>query len=433
VREINHILCPVDLSSVSKSALAHASAWANWYGAELHVLHVAPIPVAVPGMPGVVVTLDRGSLVRTQLEVQRFVQEVRLTGVRYDVRVLHGDPAAVIVDEAKRYRNALVILGSRASRGFERVMLGSVAEWVLHRTQVPTLVIAATNGVAPSAVPRSKRIVCGVNLHLSSLEALRYALSIATEADSELRIVSVLEPLAAVLPLGTPAHVIAEHRQRQRQLCLHAIREHVPDEARQACTIHEEAYIGEPVGTLLQILQQDQAELLVVGTGDRLHPQALWRGRTTDQLVRSAPCPVLVVPTPPAVRRAASMRAAPIARDHWRSVLDRLSQELRGGLTTVTIIDKEMSAMPEATALAFTGVVMDRSPAHPESIELILGDREESHLTHVIDRPTELRFERLWLNSVRLLISDASGAGTLVEIAVPRPSIDALAASSPPF
>jgi hypothetical protein len=89
--------------------------------------------------------------------------------------------------------------------------------------------------------------------------------------------------------------------------------------------------------------------------------------------------------------------------------------------------------MPEATALAFTGVVMDRSPAHPESIELILGDREESHLTHVIDRPTELRFERLWLNSVRLLISDASGAGTLVEIAVPRPSIDALAASSPPF
>jgi nucleotide-binding universal stress UspA family protein len=124
VREIDHILCPVDLSSVSKAALAHAFAWADWYGTELHVLHVAPIPVAVPGMPGVVVTLDRGSLVRTQLEVQHFVQEVRLAGVPYDVRVLHGDPAAVIVDDAKRYRNALVILGSRASRGLERVMPG---------------------------------------------------------------------------------------------------------------------------------------------------------------------------------------------------------------------------------------------------------------------------------------------------------------------
>jgi nucleotide-binding universal stress UspA family protein len=434
VREINHILCPVDLSSVSKSALAHAFAWANWYGAELHVLHVAPIPVAVPGMPGVVVTLDRGSLVRTQLEVQHFVEEVRLSGVPYDARVLHGDPAAVIADDAKCYRNALVILGSRASRGFERVMLGSVAERVLHRTQVPTLVVSATNDVAPSVVPKFKRIVCGVNLHLSSLEALRYAVSIATEADADLRIVSVLEPLAAVLPLGTPTHTIAEHRQRQRQLCLRAIRQHVPDEARQACTIHEEAHVGEPVDTLLHIVQEAEAELLVVGAGDRPHLQSLWRGRTTDRLVRRAPCPVLIVPTPPAVRRAASMTTVPVARDRWRTVLDRVNEECRGGLTTVTIIDKEMSAMPEVTALPFTGVVVDRSAAQPEMIELILGDGEQSHLTHVIYRPTELRIERLWLNSVRLLISEASGTATLVEIAAaPQPSVVALAAAAPPF
>ena len=439
MREINHILCPVDLSYVSKSALAHAFAWANWYGAELHVLHVVPIPVAVPGMPGVVVTLDPGSLVRTQLEVQHFVEEVRLDGVRYDgvrydMRVLHGDPAAVIVDDARRYRNALVILGSRASRGLERVMLGSVAERVLHRTQVPTLVVSATNDVAPLVAPKFKRILCGVNLHLSSLEALRFALSMATESDAELRIVSVLEPLAAVLPLGAPTDVIAEHRQRQRQLFLHAIRQHVPDEARQACTIREEVCIGEPVGTLIGMAQANAAELLIVGTGDRPHLQSLWRGRTTDRLIRSSTCPVLVVPTPPAVRRAASITAVAIPRDQWRTVLDRLNDEHRGGLTTVTIIDREMSAMPETTALPLTGVVVDRSAAGPETIELILGDREQSHLTHVIDRPTELRLERLWLNSVRLLISDASGTATLVEIAaVPRPSIDALATASLQF
>jgi nucleotide-binding universal stress UspA family protein len=433
VREINHILCPVDLSSVSKSALAHAFAWARWYGAEVHVLHVAPIPVAVPGMPGVIVTLDSGSLVHTQLEVQHFVQEVRLTGVPSDVRVLHGDPAAIIVDEAKRYRNTLVILGSRASRGLERVMLGSVAERLLHRTQVPTLVVSATNEVALSVVPKFKRIVCGVNLHLSSLEALRFALSVATESDAELRIVSVLEPLAAVLPLGTPTHVIAEHRERQRQLSLCAIRQHVPDEARQACTIREEAYIGEPVGTLLQIAQAGAAELLIVGTGDRPHLQALWRGRTTDRLIRNSTCPVLVVPTPSAVRRAASMTVGPVALDQWRPLLDRMSGEHQGCLTTVTIIDKEMSAMPEATALPLTGIVVDHSGGQPDTIELILGDREQSHLTHVIDRPTELRVERLWLNSVRLLISDASGTATLVEIAAVPQAIESLAVAAPPF
>ena len=434
MRELNHILCPVDLSSVSKSALAHAFAWAHWYGAELHVLHVAPIPVAVPGMPGVVVTLDQGSLVHTHLEVQHFAQEVCLKHVLYDVRVLHGDPAGVIVDESQRHPNTLVVVGSHARHGFERVMLGSTAERVLHRTHVPTLVISATNTLGPSSPPRFRRILCGVNLHLSSLEALRYALSLATESDAELRIVSVLEPLATVLPLGTPSHVIAEHREHQQQMSLRGIRQHVPDEARQACTIREEAFIGDPVGTLLQVAQESEAELLVVGAGDRPHIEALWRGHTTDRLVRLSSSPVLVVPTPSAVRRAASMTSTPIAHDQWRAVLDRLSDEYRGSRTTVTIIHKEMSAMPEATALPLTGIVVERSAAQPETIELILGDREQSHLTHVIDRPVELRVERHWLNSVRLLISDATGNATLVEIAaVPQPAFDALVASTPPF
>jgi nucleotide-binding universal stress UspA family protein len=433
VREINHILCPVDFSAVSKVALAHAFAWAERFGAEVHVLHVTPIPVPVPDMPGVSVALDPGSLVHTKLEVQHFVQEVLRTGTPFDVQVLHGDPAAIIVDEATRYRNTLVILGSRASKGLERIMLGSVAERVLHHTRVPTLVVSATNEVAPPAAPTFKRIVCGVNLHLSSLEALRFALSVATESDATLCIVSVLEPLWASLPLGGPARAIAEHREHQRQLCLRAIREHVPDEARQACTIREEVHTGEPVGTLLQFAQANAAELLIVGAGERPRLGALWGGRTIDRLIRNSTCPVLVVPTPPAVRRAASMTVAPVARDQWPTVFDRVNGEHRECPTTVTVIDREMSAMPEATGLPLIGIVGERTGGQIDTIELILGDHELSHLSHVIDRPTALKFERLWFNGVRLLISDASGTATLVEIAAPPPTIEALAAASPPF
>jgi nucleotide-binding universal stress UspA family protein len=432
VRQIDHILCPVDFSAVSRSALAHAFAWADWFGAELHVIHVAPMPIAVPGMPGVVVTLDHDSRARTERELREFAQAVRREGVPYDARVVQGDPAAVIVDEAKGYRNVLLILGSRAMSGIERIVLGSVAERVMHRTKVPTLVLPAASELAFSAVSGFKRIVCGVNLHLSSVEALRYAVSLATEWDAHLRIVSVLDPLAAVLPIGTPAHVIAEHRQEQQQQALRAIRQHVPEDARLACTVKEEIHVGEAVGTLLDVVHQDQAELLVVGAGDWPHLSALWRGHTTDRLVRQAKCPVLVVPTPPAVRRAAAMTAAPIARVQWPTILDRINTELRGHFTTVTVIDREMSALPEVTALPLTGIVLDRGEGG--AIELILGDREHSHLTHVIERPTELRVERVWMTSARLLVSDASGTATLVEIAAaPHTALEALATSTPPF
>lgn len=431
MREINHILCPVDFSSVSRSALAHAFAWAEWFGAEVHVLHVAPIPITVPGLPGVLVTLDSGSVAQTHRELREFAAAACRAPRPYDLRVLHGDPAAVILEESKRYPNVLTILGSRAIQGLERLVLGSVSGRVLHRTKVPTIVLPATNVVAASAVAKFKRIVCGVNLHLSSLEALRYALSLATEWDADLRIVSVLDPVAAVLPETT--HVHGLDAQYEHQAALRAIREHVPEEARQACSVREEAYTGEPVGTLLEVAEEGKAELLVVGAGDRPHLSALWRGHTTDRLVRQSTCPVLVVPTPPAVRRAASMTATPVGREEWTAILNRINAEFAGHLTTVTLIHREMSAMPEVTALPLTGIVVDAG-AHGEAIELILGDGEESHLTHVIDRPTELRLERLWFNGVRLLIADASGAETLVEVTgLPQPSMETLAASQPLF
>jgi hypothetical protein len=198
--------------------------------------------------------------------------------------------------------------------------------------------------------------------------------------------------------------------------------------------VHEEIYVGDEVGTLLQAAAAGDADLLIVGAGDWSHLSDLWRGRTTDRLVRDAVCPVLVVPTPAAIRRAAAVKALPKPREEWPARWDRINFELRGHLTSVILIDPAMSALPAVTALPLTGIVPERHTNGRETLELILGDREQSHLTHVIDRPTELRVERLWLNGIRLLISDARGARTLVEISgLPQPSPDALAAVNPLF
>jgi hypothetical protein len=78
-------------------------------------------------------------------------------------------------------------------------------------------------------------------------------------------------------------------------------------------------------------------------------------------------------------------------------------------------------------------IVGEPAGGQMNTIELILGDHELSHLSHVIDRPTALRFERLWFNGVRLLISDASGTSTLLEIAAAPQAIEALVAASQPF
>ena len=48
---IKHVLCPVDFSEFSRHAFGRAVAVARGYGARLTVLHVLPVPSAVPALP----------------------------------------------------------------------------------------------------------------------------------------------------------------------------------------------------------------------------------------------------------------------------------------------------------------------------------------------------------------------------------------------
>src|SRR5687767_15926809 len=48
---IKHVLCPVDFSEFSRHAFDRAVAVARSYGADVTVLHVLPVPSAVPALP----------------------------------------------------------------------------------------------------------------------------------------------------------------------------------------------------------------------------------------------------------------------------------------------------------------------------------------------------------------------------------------------
>ena len=48
--KIDRILCPIDLSEISRHALEHAWAFARWYRARVTVLHVLNVPLP-PTMP----------------------------------------------------------------------------------------------------------------------------------------------------------------------------------------------------------------------------------------------------------------------------------------------------------------------------------------------------------------------------------------------
>ncbi len=425
--QIDHVVCPVDLTDASARALGDAFAWARWHDARLHVIHVAPQAVAVAPLVGVGVPLEPPSLEEIARDVERFVAAVPNPGVATDIQTLRGDPPSVIRREAQRYPRAIVVMGSHGRSGFEHFVMGSVADRVAGGSAIPTLVIPPQDTRADRG-PLARHIVCAVDLLASSLEGLRYALSMACEAGGTIDVVHVVEEGAAAGAQPTSHFRVPEYLRARAADALAELTERVLAEAREACTVRERVVFGHTADALLQVAGQVGADLIVLGSGDRAHLRSLWLGRTTSQLARAAHCPLLIVPTPAAIKQAIPLDVRPLARQAWRAALASMSQQHLGDPATLTVTMPGFAAR-EAVSLPLIGVVMDGSPE--DTITLMLGGPAGVHLSHAVTHPTEVLIEQRRAGAdSRLLVRSADGSSALLEVARPRSSTIGAAAEA---
>ena len=154
--EIRHILCPIDFSDTSRHALEHAVAIAKWYGSHITALHVMN-PAFLPEPPilfadfsGPVPTeADRAAL---QMRLRDWLQLASAAGLQTDVRLEEGKPAPHVLGCATSLPADLIVMGTHGRGGFERFMLGSVAEKVVRNAACPVLTVpppAVTAGQLP--------------------------------------------------------------------------------------------------------------------------------------------------------------------------------------------------------------------------------------------------------------------------------------------
>lgn len=293
--DIRRILCPVDFSDASRHALDHAAVIARWYGAAVTLLHVS-VPVYVMEGPLFFAALPAGAAAEaadqmTASAVQAWGAPLSAAGLSADVVTEEGhDPAGRILACASRLPADLLVMGTHARAGLERLVLGSVTEKVLRKAPCPVLT------VPPPAVRAMqapfKRLLCPVDFSDWSLAALRFALSLAQESDARLTILHVL-PLPgdqAYEPLDTPEFRLRCEDQARRRL--DAL---VADEARQFCEPVTKLIWGAPYRRILEVADEEVTDVIVMGVHGRGIVDRLLVGSTTNEIVRHATCPVLTL------------------------------------------------------------------------------------------------------------------------------------------
>jgi nucleotide-binding universal stress UspA family protein len=134
-----HILVPLDGSEIGEAALQDAEAVALKTGARIDLLHVIPEPHIIEArMLGTEFT----DFVKAMHDAgEKYLNKVssRLgeRGIDVTMKILAGDPATKIVDQARHDKADLIAMSTHGRSGIARWVLGSVADKILHESKIP--------------------------------------------------------------------------------------------------------------------------------------------------------------------------------------------------------------------------------------------------------------------------------------------------------
>lgn len=302
--QVARILCPIDFSEFSRRALQHAIATAKWYGSRLSVLYVLPFVPAIDIIPSLAMepsqqmrlsAIDRQQL---QAAAQAFVRKTAPGSVAVDIIITDaGDVHREILEQAQTLKADLIVMGTHGRSGFDRLLLGSVAEKVLRKATCPVMVVPQhAEHPLPAGDVDFDRILCAVDFSECSVAALTYALSLAEEAEAKLTVLNVIErppeldesPRSASFNVDeVRAAAEAEHLRRLRGL--------IPPSILPYCTVETAVWEGRAWRGILHFSAERRSDLIVLGVHGRGVVDLALFGSTTHQVIRRATCPVLTV------------------------------------------------------------------------------------------------------------------------------------------
>ncbi len=152
------ILVPVDFSLCSDGVVHEAAQLARDLHCSLELLHVVDVAPGVPGetlvraqLDGPVQSVDALRDAEARDAMPRYQRRALAFGVAARVVVRHGGVVDAILDEARRSGARLLVMGTHGRTGLSRLLMGSVAEQVLRRSEVPVMTVRSLHSAACEA------------------------------------------------------------------------------------------------------------------------------------------------------------------------------------------------------------------------------------------------------------------------------------------
>ncbi|NWF97633.1 MAG: universal stress protein [Nitrospirae bacterium] len=137
---IKKILCPYDFSEISEKALIEAANFASLFGSELDVIHVLPEFISNKKIKK---KIRYDELLKPLYEetINNILEILKKNNINANSFVYEGEPSEKIILHAKRKDMDLIVIGARGLGLIKGLLIGSVTDSVLKKSDCPVLII----------------------------------------------------------------------------------------------------------------------------------------------------------------------------------------------------------------------------------------------------------------------------------------------------
>jgi len=321
---IRNILVPIDFSQMSTQALETATPLARRFAASIHLAHVrqfdyaagfsAPAP---PFAPFPLMTYEQDEEKRTVKELNTLAREFGISsGVCH---VLGGAPPFdEICRLAQEIPADLIVMPTHGRTGLTHVFLGSTAERVVRHSPCPVLVVRERRRQSKTG-PRLtvKRILVPVDFSECSQEGLQYAIEFANEVGAKVTLLHATYLGYIYSSEGTALYDVRGLQEAARESAERQMRKLVRTVNFGRAKYETVFTNGSPVLNICAFAKDHAIDLIITSTHGFTGLTHVMMGSVAEQVVRRAPCSVLVVPSHPQSRMATLAKAT--ARSTWQT------------------------------------------------------------------------------------------------------------------
>ncbi|HET9449587.1 MAG TPA: universal stress protein [Aggregicoccus sp.] len=287
-RRYQNLLLATDFSSGAEAALSRVGWLPLGDGGTVHIAHVLP-----PRLPRKLEQPLReqaeAQLVRSSAALESALAQQAGPRPRTAPVILSGEPFVELIRYARLHGVELVVLGRHGERGVRDHFVGSTAERVVRKGDVPVLLVHG-RASGPYARP-----LAAVDLSDGSRRVLELALALVP---GELQRLPLLHAYAAAFESTLSRTWSQELMTQYRRECEQEAREQLGQLIASFGPLEVELEVllrsGETRTVIEDELLKRRSDLLAVGTHGRTGISHALLGSVAEWLIRAAPCDVAV-------------------------------------------------------------------------------------------------------------------------------------------